>query len=275
MSTPRLALALAATVALAAAGCGSSASDDEPATTATAAAATTADAPEPAPEPEGRAAPAPAAGARLAQLGDDFSKPATLEDWGLFPGDFGPAEVEVADGELRITPPQSTWVHRDRGVHVFRRAKGDFDATARVQVTGTDGRPAPRQPWSLGGLLVRDAEAPAGRGENWLAVRIGRVGGEWVYEEKTTTGSQSVLELTPARGGWHDLRVTRRGGRFTLSARPARDGDGGWQELATYSRPDLGPVLDVGFDPFSGSPREGGTGADLVLHVDEIAFAAS
>jgi hypothetical protein len=164
-----------------------------------------------------------------------------------------------------VVPSRSSWVNAHRAFYLYRGVRGDFDVRARLRVTGRAGRD-PRADWSLSGLLVR-AAGTQGAPENWLALRTGQVGGRRVFERKTTERSRSRLALLGARPGWTQLRIVRRGARFTLLTR--RD-DGGWRRRATYTRPDLPGTLQVGIDAFSGqgSPR-----ADLRAQVDWIRFA--
>jgi hypothetical protein len=239
-------------------GCGGDAAD--PAAPAAAAAAV----PTPSPHPEaGWAAPVrPLAGAWT----EPFASGAALKRWGYVEGDYGRNRFRVHGGRLEVVPPKSSWVNAHRAFYLYRGVRGDFDVRTRLRVTGRDG-PDPHADWSLSGLLVR-AGGAQGTPENWIALRAGRVGGRRVFERKTTERSQSQLALLGGRAGWTQLRIVRRGERFTLLTRP--DG-GAWKRRTTYARPDLPATLQVGIDAFSGL---GSARADLRSEVDWIRFAA-
>jgi hypothetical protein len=206
----------------------------------------------------------------LQQLSDEFDGPALI-GWSTMQGeDFGDGtahEVSVVDGVLRIVPVRSWWVDDKRALYIWKQVTGDFVATMRVQVTGTQ-TPDPQANWSLSGILVRNP-ASTKQNENWLAFRTGFVNGSRVYERKTTLRSHSILVLSSSPSGWVDLRVARVGARFFLLKRNAA---GRWVEHWSYVRPDLPKTLEVGIDGFSGdeSPH-----ADLVSRVDWFHFAVT
>ena len=201
-------------------------------------------------------------------LSDEFDDPSTLESWGYFEGDYGRNRFMIERnrrGELDVMPSRSAWSDADRAFYLYKQVNGDFDVSMRLRVSGREGA-KPSADWSLSGLLVRARPEEDGDPENWVALRVGAVDDAWTFERKTTLSSRSELVLDPAGSGWNDLRIIRRGERFTLLRR--RPG-GAWQRHWTYERPDLPLTLQVGIDAFSGY---GEAKADLVSHVDWIRF---
>jgi hypothetical protein len=203
----------------------------------------------------------------LATLSDEFET-SPLAGWNVTYGDdFGDGTdhgVAVRDGALTLTPRTSWWVDDREALYVAKPVTGDFVATMRVRVTGTESE-EPRSNWTLSGILARDPRSTHAR-ENWVSFRTGWVDGGWVYERKTTQGSRSRLVLWPSHDGWVDLRLARVGARFLLLR---RDGSA-WKLHWEYARPDFGKALQVGIDAFTGydAPR-----GDMVARVDWIHFA--
>jgi hypothetical protein len=213
---------------------------------------------------------AAAAAGGLSSLSDEFEGSA-LADWQTMQGDdFGDGtahSVRVSDGVLTLTPVRSWWVDDKEALFIWKRVTGDFVATMRVQVTGTQ-TTDPQANWSLSGILVRNP-ASTHANENWIAFRTGVVNESRVYERKTTLRSRSVLVLNASPSGWVELRVARVGSRFFLLKHNTA---GRWVEHWSYKRPDLPKTLEVGIDGFSGdeSPH-----ADLVSRVDWYRFAST
>lgn len=203
-------------------------------------------------------------------LSDEFDG-TELTGWTVFRGDdFGDGtahEVGVADGMLTIAPKRSWWVDDLEALYLYKPVTGNFVATMRVRVTGTETE-VPQANWTLSGILVRDPASGHGR-ENWIAFRTGNVNGAWTYERKTTRASRSQLVLDPSPSGWVELRIARVGARFYLFKRSAA---GRWVVHWSYTRGDLPRTLQVGIDGFSGdnSPH-----ADMIDRVDWFHFAAT
>jgi hypothetical protein len=172
----------------------------------------------------------------------------------------------TAAGQLTIVPGLSWWVDDSRAFYLYKAVRGDFKATMLVDVTGTSG-PIPTANWSLSAILVR---SPSGardrRSENWISFQSGAVGGQPVFERKTTVQSRSELVLAAETPGWVQLRIARVGPRFVLLQRYPSSA---WKLHWVYSRYDLPKTLQVGIDAFSGFED---TKADLVSHVDWFHF---
>ena len=205
---------------------------------------------------------------------DEFSDPElTSSLWKQIDGDVRDGVRPAWDvgrttaGELTIVPGISWWVDDSRAFYLYELVRGDFKATARIDVSGKAGG-VPTANWSLSGILVR---SPSGdtdrRNENWVSFRSGAVSGSPAFERKTTVRSHSQLVLDPETPGWVELRVARVGPRFVLLRRYP---GGTWKLHWVYPRYDLPKVLQVGIDAFSGFDD---TNADLVAHVDWFHFA--
>jgi len=214
------------------------------------------------------AAAAASAAPGLRALSDEFDGTAPA-GWSTLAGDdFGDGtahRVSVANGALTLVPVRSWWVDDKEALYLWKQVTGDFVATMRVRVTGTQ-TDDPQANWSLSGILVRDPRSTHGN-ENWVAFRTGVVNDSRVYERKTTLRSHSILVLGSSPSGWVDLRVARVGTRFLLLKRNAA---GRFVLHWSYNRPDLPRTLQVGIDAFSGdeSPH-----ADFVSTVDWFRFA--
>jgi hypothetical protein len=201
-------------------------------------------------------------GARARLLSEDFRSGAALQRWGYMEGDFGRNRMSVRGGRLVLVPAASAWDARARACFLYRDVRGDFDVRARVHVSGGSG--AGR---ALAGLLVRAAPLEDGT-ERWLALRSGVVDGKRLVQREGTARSRSREASSRAAGGWTDLRVVRRGDRFTLLSRPA--GGGAWRARGAYERADLPRTLEVGVDAFGGHGR---AAADVRVQVDWVRFA--
>ena len=230
-----------------------------------------------------------------ARLADEFRDASTLAGWRRFdrvegwPDHARRVAVDPrGDGELHVEPHTSGWYEDFHAPFLFKEVGGDFTVTARVRADGLRG-PTPRAAWSLAGLMVRaprDARPAtwARGGENWLFITTGVADDldRPVIETKTTVGSRSRLQLHPARAGWMELRIARRGAAFELASR--YDGEE-WVTRARFERPDLPDVVQVGVNaytdwwtakPLHGDPLKFNTtvltdgNPDLRLRVDWI-----
>jgi hypothetical protein len=86
-----------------------------------------------------------------------FADPQALDGWEQLEVDgWAPKwrRLEVVDGVLEIEPAASGWFEDNVGGLLFQHVEGDFVATARLQVSGTE-RDWPQTLFSLGGLFVR------------------------------------------------------------------------------------------------------------------------
>ncbi|HEX7828272.1 MAG TPA: DUF1349 domain-containing protein [Thermoanaerobaculia bacterium] len=228
-------------------------------------------------------------------LSDEFATADSLAKWSRFETAEGwpdmAKRVAVDDGKLVVEPWTSGWYAEFHAPFLFREVSGAFDVTARVRVRGKKSD-LPDEPWSLAGLMVREARPNSAktwepRAENWLFLTTGIAfeTGKPVFETKTTVNSRSNLKLAPARSGWIELRIVRSGPNFTLMSR--YDGEE-WQTRETFFRSDLPRTLQVGVNAYTGwnsaqdlqnDPQKFNTTilkdrrADAILEVDWIRFA--
>ena len=230
----------------------------------------------------------------LAPLSDEFAAKESLAKWTRFDASEGWPDMlkraEVADGRLVLEPWTSGWYAEFHAPFLFKEVTGSFVATARVRVRGKESE-IPSEPWSLAGLMVREARPASGkawepRGENWLFLTTGiaQETGKPVFETKTTVNSRSNLKLAPAKSGWVELRVVRVGPNFILLSK--YDGEK-WQVRERFFRTDLPRTVQVGLNVYTGwnsaldfqnDPKKFNTTvlkdrkADAILEVDWIRF---
>ncbi|MGB0695908.1 MAG: hypothetical protein ACPGOY_09680 [Rhodospirillaceae bacterium] len=193
----------------------------------------------------------------ISALSTSFDNASALESWSEhWPEGFTRKweEPRIEDGKLVLEPVASGWFEDNQAGHLYHQVSGDFIATTRIEVTGTEAD-LPLTSFSLAGLFVRaprDVSAASwipGQ-ENWLFFSIGTAApaGEPHYELKTTTNSLSTLQILPAPTGPVDLRIARHGEIFTLLTRP--DGQE-WEVIEQIIRPDLPLVLNVGLTAYA------------------------
>ena len=197
-------------------------------------------------------------------------------------------EPRVENGQLVLQPVSSGWFEDNQAGHLYHQIAGNFIATTRIEVVGTNAD-LPQTSFSLAGLFIRSPrEVSAGTWtpgqENWLFFSVGTAApaGEPHYELKTTTNSLSTLQILPAQTGPVDLRIARHGEIFTLLARPEGQD---WTVIEQIIRPDLPMVLNVGLTAYAdydsvaptypnyqqynteGAPTQN---ADLIAYVDSF-----
>ncbi len=163
-------------------------------------------------------------------------------------------EPRIEDGRLILEPVSSGWFEDNQAGHLYHQISGDFIATTRIEVTGTEAA-LPQTSFSLAGLFIRAPRKVSAASwvpgqENWLFFSIGTAApaGEPHYELKTTTNSLSTLQMLPAPTGPVDLRIARHGEVFTLLTRPEGQD---WEVVEQIIRPDLPLVLNVGLTAYA------------------------
>ena len=199
-------------------------------------------------------------------------------------------EPRVEDGRLVLQPVSSGWFEDNQAGHLYHQVAGDFIATTRLEVVGTEAD-LPQTSFSLAGLFVRAPREVSAAGwtpgqENWLFFSVGTAApaGEPHYEVKTTTNSLSTLKILPSQTGPVELRIARHGELFTLLARPEGQD---WAVVDQMIRPDLPQILNVGLTAYAdydsvaptypdyqrynteGAPTQN---ADLIAYVDSFAL---
>jgi len=227
----------------------------------------------------------------LSGLSTDFDSAESLQGWfEHLPEGFTRKwqEPRIDDGKLVLQPVSSGWFEDNQAGHLYHQVTGDFIATTRIEVVGTNAD-LPQTSFSLAGLFIRAPREVSAAGwtpgqENWLFFSVGTAApaGEPHYELKTTTNSLSTLQILPAQTGPVDLRIARHGEIFTLLARPEGQD---WAVVEQIIRPDLPLVLNVGLTAYAdydsvaptypnyqqyntqGAPTQN---ADLIAYVDSF-----
>lgn len=227
----------------------------------------------------------------ISALSTTFDDASALEAWSEhLPEGFTRKwqEPRVEEGRLVLEPVSAGWFEDNQAGHLYHQITGDFIATMRVEVTGTEAD-LPQTSFSLAGLFIRAPRAVSAATwipgqENWLFFSIGTAApaGEPHYELKTTMNSLSTLQILPAPTGPVDLRIARHGEIFTLLSRPE---GGEWEVMEQIIRPDLPLVLNVGLTAYAdydsvaptypnfqlynteGAPTDN---ADLIAHIDSF-----
>ncbi|RYX82421.1 DUF1349 domain-containing protein [bacterium] len=236
-----------------------------------------------------------AQGTDFSKLGDEFNDSSSFKSWkNLQVAGWADKwqSATPADGVLTIVPLSSGWYEDNFGGLLYREIEGDFSASARIRSKGTNGQ-LPQTLFSLAGIFVRSPREVTAqtwrRGqENWLFFSTGCADKAGVpqFELKNTANSVSKLEIRPAATGWIQMKITRRGANFQLSAK--RDDDTEWTPMKSFTRPDMPAKLQVGLTAYSdwnsvakvypnyeryntqGAPQNN---ADLVAEVDWIRFS--
>jgi len=227
----------------------------------------------------------------LQALSTGFDNAGALEGWSEhLPEGFTRKWLEprTEDGQLVLQPVSSGWFEDNQAGHLYHQITGDFIATTRIEVVGTNAD-LPQTSFSLAGLFIRAPREVSAASwtpgqENWLFFSVGTAApaGEPHYELKTTTNSLSTLQILSAQTGPVDLRIARHGEIFTLLARPEGQQ---WAVVEQIIRPDLPLVLNVGLTAYAdydsvaptypnyqqyntqGAPTQN---ADLIAYVDSF-----
>jgi hypothetical protein len=176
-----------------------------------------------------------------AEPSDDFEAAELAPAWNRWSPDE--ARVEVAQGELHITPTEHcVWWKRESGPGLYKHVEGDFRATSKVRVRSLKNpdQPPPAK-FQFGGLIARD---PGALEENWVFAVVGEREGYLALESKNTVDGKSKI-TAPDWGSQSDaeIRICRLGPRMLLLARKP---GGAWEPQGDHRREDFPPVLQVG-----------------------------
>ena len=189
----------------------------------------------------------------LAPLSDEFESVGSLKNWkNLSETEGGPnriEKIEAAGGNLTIVPLSGAWWAGYHGIYLFKEVKGDFAITTRLEVTGKETE-EPSRIWTISGLLLRKpADPQTSRDqakENWIYLMTGRgPATERVIDAKSTVDSNNQWDITPAKAGWHELRVARLGPLFVALIRPE---GGAWAIRKRILREDLPETIQAGIN---------------------------
>jgi len=189
----------------------------------------------------------------VASLSDEFESAASLKNWkNLSDAEGWPNRIdtmEATGGNLSIVPRSGAWWAGYHGIYLFKEIKGDFAVTTRVKVTGRTTE-EPSRIWTISGLLLRKAgdreTARENLKENWIYVMTGRgPQTERVIDAKSNLDSVNQWDITPAKAGWHELRLARLGPLFVALVRPE---GGAWEVRKRIVREDLPETLQAGIN---------------------------
>lgn len=197
---------------------------------------------------------------------DSFDGTGLDPSWRVLHPDL--ATVSVTNGALRIAPNQgglaTIWYQDAEGALVYRNVTGDFTATARVHARLPGSALPPPVSYRLGGILARRPGSTAGdRDSVHVALGAGVPTMPVCAEDKTTVDSVSDFLLHPIPSADGELRLRRRGARFSMAWRPF--GVGPWMPLRSHLRPDLPATLQVGLMAYSADAS-----ANLELRFDRF-----
>ncbi|MEM9933108.1 MAG: DUF1349 domain-containing protein [Bacteroidota bacterium] len=192
----------------------------------------------------------------LAHLSDEFQDAKSLQNWTSFhesegwPNHILKANINTSsEGNFHLEPQVGFWygeVHC--GPFYFKEVRGDFTVTTKVKASGRNTE-TPLKSFSLAGLMVRSPR-PTGisktkKGyENWLFISTGYAKGKHQpqFETKQTINGKSKLKIFPAKTGWVEIAISRKGNRFLLYVKE----DQGWSILREITHPNMGETLQVG-----------------------------
>lgn len=177
------------------------------------------------------------------------SKLPGLADWTV----ISPQAVDIAvvDGAIELTlTRRALWFQGQRGVLVGQPVTGDFRITATVRATDRTGLPLRDRTdglVQLGGLMAR---ADNDVQEDSVFIVVGTDPDGLSVETKSTTNSVSRFDGPDWSVSEADLRLCRSGATFTALKRVA-DAVDEWTTAATWDRPDLPTMLQVGPNVYS------------------------
>lgn len=185
----------------------------------------------------------------LAELDDEFD--GDLSGWSIHnPED---AAVSVSQGQLEILPVGGPWWYNgDEAVHVNKTVSGDFAVSSYVTVTDLQGGPtAPGAAYRVGGLMIRDPQAPT---VNSYHMGIGNMNTPGVVVvSKSTDDSASQIGLPNfdvGDGTVAEMKICRVGsdvqGLIRLPGQP-------WTIIDWHVRPDLPASVVAGPISYAGS----------------------
>jgi hypothetical protein len=211
-------------------------------------------------EPEEDPQPDPDGEPPSMELDDEFD--GDLSAWEVLnPAD---AATLIDGGKLHVEPAaNSLWFNARAGALVHQAIEGDFVGTTFASARRLSEPGLPPQPqYRLGGLMAR----ASGTAENYVFIVVGADGDDVSVETKTTQNGSSTFMGPPFPSGAGQLRICRLGPTFRLLARESETA--AWQEFASYDRPDLPSVLQVGPMAYANTPDP-----DLRVSFDYVRFA--
>jgi hypothetical protein len=175
----------------------------------------------------------------LASFNDEFN--GDLSSWNVHHA--WDADYSVSNGHLVVEPHANTvWYAGNEAFHLNKTIAGNFKMSAYVEVTNLAGGPtAPGDPYRVGGIMLRDPNAP---GVNSYHMGIGNMAEPVVtIVSKSTDDSVSQIGVQPWTGNLAEMRVCRVGtdvqGLIRTPGQP-------WTIIDWHVRPDLPSTLVAG-----------------------------
>lgn len=202
----------------------------------------------------------------LADRSDSFDGNALSSDWMVYRPEV--LNISVSGGALALRlAQQALWYNDNRGPLVYKLISGNFKITSRVRVRkASNNTQPPSNAVHLGGLMARNPQgAMTGASENYVFIVAGFDEVDLSIETKSTMNSVSTYDGPAWPSGDAELRLCRVGSAFYLYKRPLAGGT--FALAATYDRPDLPSMLQVGVNVYSLNAP------DLVANFDEVTFA--
>jgi len=168
------------------------------------------------------------------------------------------ADARTGPEGLTLTPnAESVWWLNRRGPMLYQRVQGDVSvrATVRTRKRSDPSRP-PDMEWQFAGLILRSHRGSAVPGrEDYVFNVVGFRGASLQVETKSTTRGRSQVDAFDWPSGDADLRIDRRGSRFSLFVRADAHAD--WRHLIDHDRPDLPAELQLGLIVYAYSEGRG------------------
>lgn len=196
----------------------------------------------------------------LASFSDEFD--GDLSAWSVHLPEA--ADYAVDGGALVMEPYANTqWYASDEALQIYQGITGDFAMTSLVTVTNLAGGPAaPGDPYRIGGIMVRDPDAPQ---VNSYHMGIGNMNtGSVVTVSKSTDDASSQIGTNAWDGTLAEMRICRVGADVQGLIRLPGEG---WTIVDWHVRPDLPQTLAAGPIAYAGTAAP-----DLRVSADYVRF---
>jgi hypothetical protein len=182
---------------------------------------------------------------------------------------FHAPEVKVSQkgGTIFLKPyVTSRWKDEEKGPFLWKSVTGDFEWSARVQVTKSqDTTAAPDAGFQLGGLMIRDASGDA---ENHILLGIGCMGNPQLkLVSQHTMNGKTTTRVTKVNGSTFMLRLRRTGRTVELY----HGENGNWTEFGRIVDSKLSSDIQVGIAGYTYVPGNGPKRhPDLLIKTDDL-----
>lgn len=186
---------------------------------------------------------------------EDFIRAPLSDEWQL--RNESMMQWHLREGALVArTTQECVWWHNAQAPLFAQVVEGDFDLTAGVRTRkASDAASFPDSNWQFGGIMLRDPSGDAWFSrESYVFNVVGYRGSGLQIETKSTRQAVSEIRSVDWSSGDAELRIRRRGDRFTMLA---RTDEMQWQIVAEYIRQDLPSRLQAGLILYSASAGTG------------------